>query len=438
MPYWRAVYTDPDTGKEVYERLDPAVLSSDRLRADWAKRKSLAIAKRRMELESGAPRATGTSVEDGLKLYFENAAHIRESTKADYESSAATFQAWCDKEGLTLDTLTKAKLIEFRAYSLKMPRRRQLREGLRGQRVAVDGTRRSVITVNGDLRVMRTILGWLHSTDRLPRLSREEMEVALARYKEPENVPEYLASHELRGLLEACERHDADVFVMTRKERRRYGQRKNSPPGETTRHKPISPFILAAMLTGMRLDELCLIGWATHVDLHSLDHSGQVVGEIKLRAQDTKTHKARTIAFDVSPTLRDLFVALDASRSGTGSVFGLTYDETQEAMHRLKKTYGAPPRANYQILRSTCSTFLTNAPSIYGAAAPFHSARQLGHSVDVAQKHYTGLIRGISREARSLEAAMQIEDEAKAVVARVRANSVTDGNVVNLRGRRVK
>jgi hypothetical protein len=39
-------------------------------------------------------------------------------------------------------------------------------------------------------------------------------------------------------------------------------------------------------------------------------------------------------------------------------------------------------------------------------------SRQLGHSVIVAEKHYAGLIRGIPIEARTLEAAMQIEAEA--------------------------
>jgi integrase len=431
MLYWRAVYTDPDTNKDVYIRLDPDVLSTDKLRTEWAKRKSREIAKRRIELESGAPRATGTSVAEGIRLYFDNAAHIRDATRLDYETSTNNFQKWADENGLTLDNLNRAKLIEFRAWALKLPKRRRLRGGKRGQSADLPGARRSVVTVNGDLRVVRTLLGWLHMTDRLPKLSREDMEVALARYKQPENIPEFLSSHELRELLNACARHDADTFVMTREDKRRFGERRGACH-DTPRYKPISPFVLTAMLTGMRLDEVCLIEWATHVDLHAVDHSGQVVGEIRLRAQDTKTHKSRTVAFDVSPALRELFVLMHRASSGKGSVFGITYDEAQEAMQRLKAVHGAPSRANYQMLRSTCSTFLSNAPAIYGAAAPFHSSRQLGHSVDVAQKHYTGLIRGISREARSLETAMQIETEVTAVIDRVREKATITENVVSI------
>ena len=43
-------------------------------------------------------------------------------------------------------------------------------------------------------------------------------------------------------------------------------------------------------------------------------------------------------------------------------------------------------------------------------------ARLLGHSMTVAEKHYLGVVRGIPREARTLEAAMQIEDVTRQVV----------------------
>ena len=47
---------------------------------------------------------------------------------------------------------------------------------------------------------------------------------------------------------------------------------------------------------------------------------------------------------------------------------------------------------------------------------------QLGHSVAVAERHYLGVHRGIRRDARSLEAAMGAEAEAKLV-----CGAVTDG-----------
>ena len=71
----------------------------------------------------------------------------------------------------------------------------------------------------------------------------------------------------------------------------------------------------------------------------------------------------------------------------------------------MMKTYGAPT-FDWQLLRSTCGTYLTNAPGIFNAATVFMSAKQLGHSVAVAERHYLGVHRGIPREAHTLEAAM--------------------------------
>ena len=53
--------------------------------------------------------------------------------------------------------------------------------------------------------------------------------------------------------------------------------------------------------------------------------------------------------------------------------------------------------------------YLTCSTGIWGAATVFLCARQLGHSVAVAEKHYLGTHRGVLREARSLEAAMGID-----------------------------
>jgi hypothetical protein len=41
-------------------------------------------------------------------------------------------------------------------------------------------------------------------------------------------------------------------------------------------------------------------------------------------------------------------------------------------------------------------------------AAAFHSAKQLGHSVVIAEKHYLGRIKSIPATAKTLEAAMQM------------------------------
>ena len=62
----------------------------------------------------------------------------------------------------------------------------------------------------------------------------------------------------------------------------------------------------------------------------------------------------------------------------------------------------------YEPVPTTCATYLTNAPGIFGAATVFISVRQLGHSVMVAERHYLGVHRGIPKDAHTLDAAMQI------------------------------
>jgi hypothetical protein len=81
------------------------------------------------------------------------------------------------------------------------------------------------------------------------------------------------------------------------------------------------------------------------------------------------------------------------------------------------------------VLRQTCGTYLTNAPGIFGAASAYRSAKQLGHSVAVAERHYVGLVRGIPRDARTLEGAMQVEAQVKRAIAAASAVHGTDARV---------
>ena len=60
---------------------------------------------------------------------------------------------------------------------------------------------------------------------------------------------------------------------------------------------------------------------------------------------------------------------------------------------------------------------MTCAPGIFKGASHYMSAARLGHGVKVAEDHYVGRVKGIPREARTLEAAMGIEREAERVVA---------------------
>jgi integrase len=412
---WRARYRDPDSEQVVKVSLD-AALSTSEHREDWAVRKSKALGKRRLELENGAHRATGTSVAGAITQYFTDHPQLREKTREAYRAAADKLTAWAARARIhTADDLTGPKLVAFRAELVREPKRVRAQGGRRGA-LKLTTEPRSPHTINRELRSARTVLGYLRKLGLLPRITTDDLRDGLQRLSTGSERVDYRKPHELQKLLEAALRHDAASFEATREEHA--GLR---PTGSTLRHRPIAPFIATALLTGMRFGEVVDLDWK-QVDLEALDNEGNVVGEIHLSSA-TKTKRARTVGLEVAPMLRKMLAAMHLKGS-SGSVFHLTRDTANAAARRIVREYGAPQGCGWQALRRTCGTFLTNAPGIFGAASAYRSAKQLGHSVQIAERHYLDVARGISREARSLEAAMQVEMPMLKVIAAVRAPAV--------------
>ena len=139
----------------------------------------------------------------------------------------------------------------------------------------------------------------------------------------------------------------------------------NAPEGSTPKYAPIAPLVLFVGLSGCRFGEAIDLTW-DRVDLDALDASGKPVGEIYIDSS-SKTAKARTIGLEVSPALRKLLAAQRMKTGGKGSVFGLTPDEANAAMKRLKAEYGAPDAAGWQMLRrTTCDLPMQRAGHLRG------------------------------------------------------------------------
>lgn len=417
-PYWRARVKDPDKGRMVKLRIDPVEHSTAEKRRDWAILKAKSLAKRRDDLDSGAPRATGTLLSEALDRYFLAHPNLRPKTITVYKTASVKLQKWAAKAGVhSVDDLMRAHLLGFREQLVREPKRISKPSGKRGSTRAAK-TPRSAASVNRELRAIRTILGYLRDLDLFPKLSHDDLRRALKRLPATFERKEFLKPAECQKLLEAALRHDADTFDATREEHaRRRGEKvvRDAPVNETARYEPIALFTAFVLISGMRLGEALALTWK-QVDLAALDHDGREVGEIHLMGSGVKTHKARTIDLEVSPMLRVMLAKmLLASEDKKGSVFGLSEGTVQAAAKRMREEYGAPEKYNWQKLRATTGTYLTNAPGIFGAASAYRSAKQLGHSVAVAEKHYVGLIR-VHRDARTLEAAMQIEDVMRRVV----------------------
>lgn len=405
---WRAKYRDPDSGRVKRVSLDAHSERTEETRDAWAKAKSRELARRRGQLESGAPRASGTGISKALETFLAANAHLRKRTREVYKRMADQLAQWCVADGLkSFDGFTRAHVVRFRDSIVATPRYAPLPKGARGASCATSEPR-SAHTTNKALRTAATILRYLNSIDLMPRCTSDDISRGLKRVIAPMEQITFMKPHEIRTLLQAALRHDAETYKDTR------GDRAAAISAATYKHPVVAPLVAAAVLTGMRLGELHDLEWSA-VDLDAPDDTGNAVGEIKVSAA-SKTHRSRRVDLSVSPMLRQLLAALKLRSGGEGRVFRLSRDEAIYARDRLE-SYGAPAVFDWQCCRRTCGTILTNAGGIFGSASAFHSANQLGHSVQVAQRHYLGLLKGMPRDARSIEVAVGIEAELRQVVA---------------------
>lgn len=400
---WRARHIDADTGREMLTRLDPLGAGrNEQTRKRWAIEKARAIAKRRDELSSGAPRATGTALEAAIGRYYEDHPRLRDRTKSTYQKGTDKLVTWCGAHGVaSADELTLAHLVSFRASLSGAPRMRAISGSTRGAKEKTSAPR-SPSAVNVEIRSVKAVLRYLRSAGLLPRLSRDDIADGLKLLSASKEASDFLRAAEIKQLLAAARKHDAETYTATR-----FEHAGHAPPGSTPRYDSILPLIIVALLSGMRFGEVVALDWS-EVDLDE--------GEVRLSSR-TKTKTARTIDMSVSPALKALLETLH-KEDAKGSVWSLTVEQIRAAAKRLSR-YGAPEGWSFQALRRTCGTYLTNAPGIFGGASAYRSARQLGHSVTVAEKHYLGVVK-VPKTATTLEAAMQIGEELSAVTAAVR------------------
>jgi integrase len=328
------------------------------------------------------------SVDDVVDRYIaEHAGPLgwKLSTARTYRSALATFTAWAGSSGvLTVADVTPAALARFRAHVVSMPRRAKAKGGSRRDVIST-GEQRSAAAVNCEIRAVKTMLQALRRAGTMPELTSDAITDNLGLLPLEHARPDPLRPAQLRELLAACWDHDLE-------------------------HEPIGPLVVTMLLGGLRLGEALRLAW----DAVDLD-------ELVIRVRAGKTNRERDVDLSVSPALARLLAELRGS-TRSGPVFVHSQQTALDARQRLISRYGAPAflwstrhsrpgDRSAPTLRSTCGCYLTNAPSIFGAASIYRSAAQLGHSAEVAQQHYLGTLRRIPRDATTLEAAMQIVSE---------------------------
>ncbi len=396
---WLARWVDPDTGRTKEVSLGRLGLNSDEARLGWCVIKSRSIHLRRAELLSGAALVSVTAVDDAVAEFYTRRATLKKVTLASYRNGTDGFLAWAHLVRVeTTEALTPRHLLDFRAWWAVRPALVPASGERRGQRQAAD-KRRSPLTINRGLGVVRAMLNEWRMIGATPKLSSDLIRDALKFERRCRSLPHFLKIHEISALVEAALKHDAETFALTRAEHDGCAE-----PGSTRRYEPISPLVLVALLTGCRFGELASLRWASI----SLAES-----EILLSHSETKTRQARRIDLTPTPMLAALLGAMKTNQQGDyclGGVAPLRRDIAEAARKRLILKYGAP-KFTWHDLRRTCGTYLTCAPAIYGGASAYLSAKRLGHSVAVAEAFYVGAVTNIDKSATTLEAVMGLNVE---------------------------
>jgi integrase len=393
--WWRARYVDPDSGRTVRKTLD-RTLTTIAAREDYCVKLSERLGARRLELEHGAVRATGTPLRAAEARFYASLVKKRERTRETYREGTDRLMRWAEENRVnTTDDLTRGRVIAFREWLL-------------AEDVAP-------ATFNKWIRATKTMLAYWIDADLCPKLDHADLK-RIKQEDAPTELRDFLTPAKVRKLLEACERHDAATYSMTRREKIA-GLKAGTP-----RYQPISGFALFVLLTGCRLNEAVGLDWKD-VDLDAAGHSGKATGQFQIRAAHSKTKKPRTVSLSVSPALRRLMAAQKLRTGGRGRVWDVTEDEAKGALKRLRKDFGAPAAFSWQALRRTCSTFLVNAPGIFGAASAYHAAKQCGHGVAVMERNYAGLVHGIDPSLRNLESVLGIKEHGARIVKQMSAGS---------------
>lgn len=452
---WRARWTDPDTGEERSQSLDQLGLTSHEARRRWAIKRSRSLKRREAEIAEGGDKRTETPLREAVEDYFQGAKHrLRPKTISTYREGVDRFVAWTERRGLSLtEELTLAALTAWRESLIGAKRRAPTQRGRRGERHEVEQTC-SPVSINSRMRSVKALLNHWRRLGITPKLSRDAIADGLQALRTTRPEPVILRPDDIAALFRAALRHDAALGVLGEAaaevdpnaeaptaralakllgchESRVSQLRKEAWwPGaapwrvgdvlaairaaDRGRYDPAAPFVAVALMTGMRLGEVLALKWE-QIEFGAMNERGEVVGEIRLGVE-TKTKTARRIDLGVSPVLRRLLQTLKLRAGDEPRVFPTWTENTAKAAVQRLIGRGAPKALTWQVLRRTCGSFLVCSPGIYGAASVFMAAKQLGHSIQVAERYYLGALRGLPREARSIEAAMGVGELLEDVV----------------------
>lgn len=338
-------YRNPSTGKFKYEKL-PDLPEPDLKR--WLVRKALKIQTERLDAPPPAPvvvAPVGLPVARAVTEYL-GAARLRQATIDSYTTSSVKLLAWPDLPAF-MEAFDMATLRALRMWLCQQDLK--------------------AVSINTHLRQLGTFFNYWRKNGKCPLLTLDALADGLEALPDDSDKKTPLSFAEIRQLVMAVNQFVAE-----------------SGAEESDNFRSL---VLCLLLTGMRAGE----GLKLRPE-HLLD------GAILLTEDIVKTKQRRVVDLSVCPSLK---------LTARGPlVFGFDKRSFEKMRYSLK---GAPRGWTPQRLRVTCGTYLTCAPGIYGGASAYMSAKRLGHSVAVAERHYVGMVK-VDPAAKTIEEAMGIAD----------------------------
>jgi integrase len=367
---WMGRWTDPASKRRRDVTLETLGISNADERREWAKKKSAELVEQKRRANLG--RHGRTHLKDALESVTTaaTAERKRPATVYLYTHAGQSLVDWLLARGVRFaEEIQPRDLFRYRTDALKVEVR--------------------PATINSHLRCLRAVLVHWRRAHMLPNVPPEEIANACEQIHQDDEPPVPHTPAQIRQLLTRA----AAVAESTPREWR------------------FAAAVVIDLLTGMRCGELERLA-RVQVDLDA-----PPAGIVRLDAA-TKTRRGRVIDLSVCPTVRELLRAIlehDAEPYVIGRHKILDRAVSKRWIHQNQCDGW---EWSWQTLRQTCESYLVCAPGIgFGV---YRGARQVGHSVQTAERYYIDSVRGIPPEARTLEAAMQAEAEFAAAAVAVK------------------
>lgn len=226
----------------------------------------------------------------------------------------------------------------------------------------------AIKTRNNRIAALKAWINWLRRQGATPELTGSDVNDRLYLMPQDQQRPRFHGPGELRAVVEGIVARDSDQYE-------RWG-----------------PALLVLLLTGLRAEEFCNLTWeAVELDNERLDLTR------------TKTRRPRWVDLSICPTVGTIIGALPRIGEFVWSGRQPMSKRRVKRWFELLEAYQGIPRSGPQLFRRTCSTYRT---ALVGFEA---SARSMGHTIEVAQQRYVGLVR-LRDNPATLEAAMGIDD----------------------------